>query len=77
MWQPALFLMQNEKFIWKLLKEQGEIVRAREHTMDKIHKYIVVCLVFVDLLILTDFDFFFILTFQELYYYCLHWGPST
>ena len=57
MWQPALFLMQNEKYVLKLLKEQREVVRAREHTVYKI--VIVGCPVFVDLLILTGFDFFF------------------
>lgn len=70
MWQSALFLMQSEKYVLKLLKEQREVVRTREHTVYKID--IVGCLVFVDLLILTGFDFFFSLALQELYYYCLH-----
>lgn len=59
MWQPALFLMQNEKYVLKLLKEQRDIVR--EYTVYEID--IVGCLVFVDLLILTGFDclvFFFL-----------------
>lgn len=77
MWQPALFLMQNEKYVLKLLKEQRDIVRAREYTVYEID--IVGCLVFVDLLILTGFDcfVFFLPALQELYNYCLHWGPST
>lgn len=49
--------MQNEKYVLKLLKEQREVVRAREHTVYKTD--FVGCLVFVDLLILTGFDFFF------------------
>lgn len=74
----ACFIFDAEwkKYVPKLWKEQSEVVRAKEHALYKTESDS--CLVCVDVLILTGFNFIlFFLSLQELHYYCLHWGPSA
>lgn len=50
MLQPCFLLMGNEKYVLKLLKEQGQIVRLAENTKSKTDDG---CLMFADVLTLT------------------------
>lgn len=74
MLQPCFLLMGNEKYVLKLLKEQGEIVRLAENTKSKTDDS---CLMFADVLTLTCIFFCLIAGALLLLFILRSFHPTT